>query len=395
MKAVKVLDNVWWVGAIDWNLRNFHGYATPTGSTYNAYLIIDEKVALIDTVKAPFKDELLKRISSVIAPEKIDYVIANHAEMDHAGSLDAIKAAAPKAKFIAGKRGAEDINRHFKSKFDFQVVKTGDKIKIGKRSLEFIETPMVHWPDSMMTYCPEDAILYPNDMFGQHMATAARFDDECKWDIVRREAAKYYANIFMPLAGPAAKAHAAVLKLNINIIAPSHGIIWRKSHKDIMAEYKKWIAGTAERKAVVVYDTMWNSTEAMAKEIADGLLFEGVKVSYFGLQNNDPSEIMTDILEAKGVAIGSPTLNNLMLPSVSGFMNYLKGLKPAGKIGFAFGSHGWAGGGAAAVEEEMKECRIEIISPCVTCKYIPDDDVLKKSYESGVSLARIIKKAFE
>jgi flavorubredoxin len=390
MKAVKILDNVWWVGAIDWNLRNFHGYATPTGSTYNAYLIVDEKVALIDTVKAPFKDELLKRISSVIALEKIDYVIANHAEMDHAGSLDVIKSVAPKAKFVASKRGAEDISRHFKTNFGFQSVKTGDKIKIGKRTLEFIETPMVHWPDSMMTYCPEDAVLYPNDLFGQHMATAARFDDECKWDIIRREAAKYYANIFMPLAGPAAKAHAAALKLNISIIASSHGIIWRKYHKDLMAEYKKWIAGATEQKAVVVYDTMWNSTEAMAKEIADGIASEGVKVSYFGLQHNDASEIMADLLEAKGVVIGSPTLNNLMLPSISGFLSYMKGLKPAGKIGFAFGSHGWAGGGAAAVEKEMKECRIEILSPALTCKYIPDDDVLKKSFDAGAELARAI-----
>lgn len=382
MKAIKILDNVYWVGAIDWNLRNFHGYVTPTGSTYNAYLIIDEKVALIDTVKQGFSSEILGRIKSVISPEKIDYIISNHVEMDHSGSLDVLRKIAPKAKFVANKRAAEDINRYFDPGFEFQVVKTGDVLDLGKRKLSFIEIPMVHWPDSMMAYCPEDSILFPNDMFGQHMATSARFDDGLETSLY--EAKKYYANIFMHLTKPVEKALAHVLKFNIKIIAPSHGIIWRKKYSKVIEEYKRWVSGETKDEVVIVYDTMWDSTEIMAKNIADGFISRGVKVHFFNLRVNDPSEIMTAILEAKTVVIGTPTLNNTMLPTVAGFLNYMRGLKPNGKVGFAFGSHGWSGGGALQAESIMKESGIEITRPAIVCKYVPDEGILKQCFEAGM-----------
>lgn len=384
----KITDQVHWVGAIDWNLRNFHGYTTPKGSTYNAYLIVDEKTALIDTAKAPFSSELIERISSVIDPKKIDYVISNHVEMDHSGSLAAVRDAAPNAQFVADKRAAEDLERHFKSKWNFKTVKTGDSISLGKKSLTFVEVPMVHWPDSMVTYCPEDKILFSNDAFGQHLASLERFDDQITWDEARGEAAKYYANIVLPLAGPATKALDALSKIEIKMIAPSHGIIWRKHVADIVSCYRDWASNKTTRKAVVVYDTMWNSTEKMARAISEGLNSGGVSTKLFCLKTNDVSEIMKEILDAKAIIVGSPTLNNGMLPTVSGFLTYLKGLKPRGRIGFAFGSFGWAGGAMQAIEAELKATGIETARPPVAMRYIPDAAELDVCFKAGEELAK-------
>jgi len=387
-KAVKINENIWWVGAIDWNLRNFHGYITPRGSTYNAYLIIDDKIALIDTVKEPFAGELIDRISSVVSTRKIDYVISNHVEMDHSGSLKAIREAAPNAKFVADKRAAEDIKRHFKTNWDFQLVKTGDGLSLGKRSLSFVEMPMVHWPDSMATYCPEEESLFPNDAFGQHLASTARFDDEFPWEEVRREAAKYYANIVFPFDGPVKKALGALSKLKIRMIAPSHGIIWRKHVDEIVSCYGDWASNKTANKAVVLYDTMWNSTDAMAKAIAEGFKDAGVEVHLFNLRTTDTTEVMTEILDSRMIAVGSPTLNNGMMPTVSAFLTYMKGLKPKNRIGFAFGSHGWAGGGTKAVEEMLVSTGFELAVPAIDYKYIPDEDELNSCYETALKVAK-------
>lgn len=391
-KAVKIKDNIYWVGVIDWNLRNFHGYITPKGSTYNSYLIVDEKVALIDTAKAPFASELIERISSILDPSKIDYVISNHVEMDHSGSLSALKEAAPNAKFIADQRAADDLNRHFKENWNFQIVKTGDKISLGKRQLTFIEIPMVHWPDSMATYCPEERILFPNDAFGQHIATHERFDDELPWDEIRGELEKYYANIIMPFASPTAKALNEISKLNIEIIGCSHGVIWRKNVDKAIACYKDWTSNKTRKKAVVVYDTMWNSTEKIARAIAEGLSSQGIKTHLFNLRNTDISEVIKEVQEARAIIVGSPTLNNGILPTVGAFLTYLKGLKPKGRIGFAFGSYGWAGGSVAAVENELKSTGIEIVRESITTKYIPDEKEIFDFYNAGVEIANIIGK---
>lgn len=386
-KATKIQDEIFWVGAIDWNLRNFHGYITPKGSTYNSYLITDEKVALIDTVKAPFSSELLERISSIIDPAKIDYIIANHVEMDHSGSLSALKKACPKAQFVADKRAADDINRHFKRNWEFKIVKTGDTLRLGKRSLSFVEVPMVHWPDSMITYCPEEKILFSNDAFGQHYASFERFDNEVSWDEIRNGAAKYYANIVFPLGGPATKALNAASKLEIQTIAPSHGIIWRDNVSKIVECYKGWAANITQKKAVVVYDTMWNSTELMAKAIAEGLSSGGIKTCLFNLRNTDISYIMQEILEAKAIIVGSPTLNNGMMPTVGGFLTYLKGLKPKNRIGFAFGSFGWSGGATQAIEEELKKTGIEITRTHIAMRYIPDKQEIDICFKTGEEFA--------
>ncbi len=391
-KAVKIKENVWWVGAIDWNLRNFHGYLTPRGTTYNAYLIVDEKIALVDTCKAPFADELIARISSVVSPEKIDYVISNHVEMDHSGALPAIRNAAPNAKFIADKRAVQDLNRHYKSSWEFQTVKTGDTLSLGKRSLTFLEVPMVHWPDSMMTYCPEEKLLFPNDAFGQHLASFERFDDEHDLEDIKREAKKYYANIVMPLGAPATKALDAAGKLDIEMIAPSHGVIWRKHLADIVSCYKDWSVNKTKAKALIVYDTMWNSTENMASSIAEGLTSEGVETKIFNLRFSDISEIVAESLDSRAIIVGSPTLNNGMLSTVGGFLTYLKGLKPKGRIGYAFGSFGWGGGASKAIEAELVATGIEIAMPALDIKYVPDDNELIRCFEAGKNMAAEVLK---
>jgi len=269
-------------------------------------------------------------------------------------------------------------------------VKTGESVSLGKRSLTFVEVPMVHWPDSMVTYCPEDKILFSNDAFGQHLASLERFDDEITWDEARSEAAKYYANIILPLAGPATKALDALSKIEIKIIAPSHGIIWRKHVADIISCYKDWAANKTTKKAVVVYDTMWNSTEKMARAISEGLNSGGVPTKLYCLRTSDTSEIMKEILDAKAIIVGSPTLNNGMLPTVSGFLTYLKGLKPRGRIGFAFGSFGWAGGAMQAVEAEMKATGIETVRPPIAMRYIPDTAELDVCFKAGEEFSRNI-----
>lgn len=386
-KAIKIKDQISWVGAIDWNLRNFHGYITPKGSTYNAYLITDEKTALIDTAKAHFSSEVLERISSVIDPAKIDYIIANHVEMDHSGSLSALKKVCPKAELVADKRAADDINRHFKENWQFKIVKTGDTLSLGKRSLTFVEVPMVHWPDSMVTYCPEEKILFSNDAFGQHYASLERFDNEVNWDEILNEAAKYYANIVLPFAGPTTKALNAASKLAIQTIAPSHGIIWRDNVSKIIECYQDWAANKTIKKAVIIYDTMWNSTEKMAKAIAEGLSSTGMQTRIFNLRNTDISYIMQEILEAKAIIVGSPALNNGMMPTVGGFLTYLKGLKPKNRIGFAFGSFGWSGGATKAIEDELKATGIEMIRPPIAMRYIPDKAEIDVCFKAGQEFA--------
>ncbi len=391
MNPVKITEDVYWVGAVDWNLRNFHGYSTPSGSTYNAYLIVDEKIALVDTVKRPFAEELLGRIGQVIEPAKIDYLISNHVEMDHSGALSRLLEAAPKATIIATERGQKGLTRHYQSDWPFRTVKTGDTLDLGKRQLAFVEVPMVHWPDSMVTYSPHDRILFSNDAFGQHLATSARFDDEVGWEVVHEAAAKYYANIVMPFANPVQKALDAVGGLDLEVIAPSHGILWRSHIDRIAAAYGAWANAEARSKALVIYDTMWGSTEKMAKTIAEGIAAEGVEVRLFNLTLSDRSEIIRHVLDARAILVGSPTLNNGMFPTVAAFLTYLKGLKPRKKIGAVFGSHGWAGGATKAVARELEAARIELVEPELKVSFVPDGDDLRQCTALGKTIARKIK----
>jgi len=381
---------IYWVGGIDWNIRNFHGYATENGTTYNAYLIVDEKIALIDTVKSTVSSQLISRIKRIIDPSRINYIVSNHAEMDHSGSISDILEFCPQATVITSKAGQKSLQRHFKKEWNFQVVKTGESISLGKNTLSFVNTPMVHWPDSMVTYLPEEKILFSNDAFGQHLASPEHFDDEIGWTCVRKYAAKYYANIVTPFGKQVNKALAALSDLEIEMVCPSHGVIWRSYVSRIIAEYAKWANHDTQNKAVIVYDTMWNSTEKLAFSLEMGLENAGIRCSVRNLKQNHISDIMTDILDAKMILLGSPTLNNGLLPTMGQFLTYLKGLKPDGRLGFAFGSYGWRGQAVKEMEAMMEEFKWEQPLKGINVEYVPDESDLSEAVKTGEKLGSML-----
>ena len=377
MKATEIKQGIYWVGGIDWDLRNFHGYLTQRGSTYNSYLIVDEKVTLIDNVKSYMAEEQIKRISQIIDPAKIDYIIQNHIEMDHSGSLPIIMEHCPNAKVIASPKGVEGIPKHYKKQWDFMPVKSGDTLNLGKRNLHFVQTPMVHWPDNMVSYCPEDKILFSNDSFGQHIASSERFDDEYPFNVMMHEAAKYYANIVLPYGKQVQKALAVVETLEVDVICPSHGLMIRSHIPEIIKIYKKWSANYTDKKALIIYDTMWHSTEKIAGIVQEAFEAKDYQTRMFNLQHTHISDIMTEILTARYICVGSPTLNNNILPTVAAFLTYLKGLAPKGRHGLAFGSYGWGGQSVGMVENNLKDCGFEMMEQ-IRMQYVPDADLLEK-----------------
>jgi len=376
LKAVKIKENIYWVGGIDWNLRNFHGYITQRGSTYNSYLIIDEKITLIDTVKSYHAQDMIERISSVIDPKKIDYIISNHAEMDHSGAVPELLKLIPNAEIIATPNGEKILQDHFGKNLKCKTIKAGDSISIGKYNLKFFPTPMVHWPDNMVTYLEEEKILFSNDAFGQHLATSERFDDQYNLNIIMEETRKYYANIVLPYSAQVQKVLADILELKIEIIAPSHGIIWRENLDLPIDAYRKWSSGVLKKRALIIYDTMWNSTEMIAKSIESVFETIGYSVKMYNLQHNHASDIMTELLEAEYICVGSPTLNNNLLPSVASFLTYMKGLAPKGRKALAFGSFGWGGQSVKQVHEILESCNYQMLDQ-ISIKYKPDEDILK------------------
>jgi len=392
MSAHEIKKGIYWVGAIDWNVRNFHGYLTQQGTTYNAYLVIDEKIVLVDTVKQGLTDQMMYRIGQIVDPSKIDYILSNHVEPDHSGAIPRVLEAAPQAIVLTTKKGEKGLKRHYKTDWNYQVVGTGDKLDIGKRTLMFINTPMVHWPDSMVTYLPEDKILFSNDAFGQHIASAERYDDEIGWSQVKNDSAKYYANIVLPFDKQVTKALTGLAALEIDLICPSHGVIWRSHITDILGEYRKWAANQVEPKALIVYDTMWNSTAKLAWELEKGLSENGVPVTVRQLKVNHISDIMTDVLTSKLILLGSPTLNNGLMPTMAEFAAYLKGLKPKNRMGYAFGSYGWGGQSVAELEKLMEDLKWECPLPGNKIEYVPDQDELTAAFESGQQLAELLLK---
>ena len=377
-KAVEIAKNIYWVGVIDWNLRNFHGYETSRGSTYNAYLIIDEKITLIDTAKIDFKDELLARISSVIDPAKIDLIISSHVEPDHSGALKDVAEIAKNAEIITtNPNGLKGLTARY-GNLNYKPVKAGDSISIGERTLQFVPTPMLHWPDSMVTYCPEEKILFSNDAFGEHLASSMRFDDENDLEIILQEAKKYYANILMPFGKQAQNALKALGSLEIKMIATGHGVIWRKNISTIIDCYKKWSSGEVEEKACIVFDSMWHSTEIIAQTITEAFAAKKIPAAYYDLKFTPLSDIVTDIFTSKYLVVGSPTINNQMMPTVAKFLNYIKGLRPLNHKGFAFGSYGWSGQSIAQVEDELKAAGVEIILDKIRITNIPTYEQLEE-----------------
>jgi len=391
MAIVEIKKDIFWTGVVDWNVRTFHGhtYNTNRGTTYNAYLILDDKIALVDTVAGQFADELIEKIKQLIPPEKIDYIIANHVETDHSGALPRLLKLCPSAKVFGTKKCQEGLAKHYGGNWDFQVVKTADKLELGRRTLTFIEAAMLHWPDSMFTYCAEERLLLPNDAFGQHYATCERFDDEVDQGILMDEAAKYYGNILWPLSPLVLKKIEEIVKMDIAIdmIAPSHGIIWRKDPGKIINAYLSWAKNETKPKVVVVYETMWGATEKMARKISEGITDKGISVKLIDIATADRTEVIKEMLDAKGYIIGSSTHNNDMLTAIAGFLAFLKGLKPQKRIAAVFGSYGWAGGAAKSIESVLKEAGIEIAQPSLAVQYVPTDEELRKCLEFGREFA--------
>lgn len=355
-KAREIKPGIHWVGALEWKERYIHGITMPLGSTNNAYLIMDEKVVLVDTCVGPHAHELLERVSSVTDPARIDYIVSNHGEKDHAGSIGEVLAAAPNATVVTSDpKGLAILKTYLPEGTSFLPMKNGDTLSIGARTLQFIHTPMVHWPDNMVTYCREDSVLFSNDAFGQFIATSKRFDDEVHLDTVLSCAKKYFANIITPYAKQAAKAVEAVRALDLELICPAHGVIWRSNVGKILGLYEKLCRCEPDDSAVVVYSSMYGSTERMALAITEAFMEKGVNVRCYDIDVSDMSDIVTDVFFAKYVAVGSPTHNNTTLPTIGAFLTYLKGLAPKGRIGISFGSFGWVPGAQKEIAEVMQK----------------------------------------
>jgi len=389
MKAFEIKNNLYWVGAIDWNVRDFHGYSTYKGTTYNAYLVKDEKIALFDTVKKSHMQELVHHIKQLMDPTKIDYLIVNHVEMDHSGSLPEIVELIKPEKIFCSKMGLKAINEHFHPKdWPLEVVENGQTLSLGSKTVQFLETRMLHWPDSMFSYLQEDKVLISSDAFGQHFATSERFDDEVDFSDLMEQTAKYYANILTLYSPLIRKLLAKVqeMGLEIDLIAPDHGLIWRSHINDVLRAYGDWSQNKGKR----IYDTMWQSTEMMAKAITTGINMTGVSVKLINLAVNHRSDVMTDVLNAKAVVLGCATLNNGMLPRMAGFLMYMRGLKPTNKIGAAFGSFGWSGEAVKLMNTAMEDMKFDIIEPGLRIKYVPAHTDLQECVEMGKRIGEAV-----
>ena len=392
--AVPVSPNVWWVGARDWSVRNFHGYETNRGSSYNAFLVIDEKVTVIDAVKAPFVPEMLARIASVIDPAKVDYVISNHSEPDHSGGLPEIIAATNPEKVFASVAGTKTLAAYYGLE-NITTVKTGDSISLGQGTIAFVDTKMLHWPDSMVSYYDRDKLLFSQDAFGMHLAASPLWADECDKAILDYEARKYFANILNLQADRVIGLLDALpgLNLDIQIIAPDHGPLWRQDLGWILDLYRDAAEQKPAPRAVVAYSTMWHATEKLAQALAEGIRAAGVEVKVCDLDSNDRSAIMTEVARCGLMAFGAPTMNNQVFPKMADVLTYIKGLRPKNKIGFAFGAYGWSGEGGKQIAAELEAMGAEQPEALIQVKYMPTEEDLGKMIETGKKLgAALLEK---
>ncbi|MCX8119186.1 MAG: FprA family A-type flavoprotein [Desulfobacterota bacterium] len=399
MKAVEIKPDIYWVGAIDWAVRDFHGYITQNGTTYNNYLIKDEKITLVDTVKHDFSSITIENIREVVNPERIDYVVINHIEPDHVSSIEAIMAICPKATIYISERGKKGLDRYFDtSSWQFKIVKNGEALNTGRYTLLFLETPMLHWPDSMVTYVKEAKLLISQDAFGQHIATASRFDDEfiaCASQFELEDAViDYYANILMPFGQLIKNKIGEIVKLGLEIdmIAPDHGVIWRKDPGKIIQTYLDLANGKCNLSVVIIYDTMWHSTEYMTIPIMEGIKDEGIDCKIIKLRATPMSVAIKEFWKARGSLIGTPTINNVMFPSVAEFLYHLGGLRPKNRVVGAFGSFGWGGGAVKEAYEMFKKMGLEIVEPGVQVQYRPKKEDRDRCFEFGREFAKKVRE---
>lgn len=402
MKTVEIKPDIYWVGAIDWAVRDFHGYVTPNGTTYNNYLILDEQVTLIDTVKSDFSRHTIENIKYLVDPSRIVNLVINHIEPDHASSIDKIMSLIPEATIYISGKGKKGLDRHFDtSKWKFKIVKSGDTLNTGKYNLVFLETPMLHWPDSMMTYVKEAKLLISQDAFGQHIATSSRFDDEfiecSSQSDLEDSVIDYYANILMPF-GPLIRSKIAEIQklgLDIDMIAPDHGIIWRKNSGHIIQRYLDLAEGKAHLSVSIIYDTMWHSTERMTIPLMQGIRDAGLDCKVIKLRSTPMSVAIKEFWKSRGCLIGSPTLNNILFPSVAEFLTHLRGLRPKNRIMGAFGSFGWGGGAVKEAYQEFDRMKLEVVEPGVQVLYKPSSDDESNCYEFAKNFAQKVKEYHE
>ena len=390
----KLVDNVFWVGHIDWAVRDFHGYTTSRGSTYNAYLVLAEKAAIIDTVKGAYVGSLLENVKAKVPLEKIDYIVCNHAEPDHSGGLPATVRACPNATLLCNAKCKDALSRHYDvSGWKFQVVKDAETFSLGGKTLQFFDTPMVHWPESMVTYVVEDELLFSMDAFGQHYASGFRFDDESDLCEVMQESKTYYANIVLPFGRPVAAALARLGGLQLKLVAPSHGVIWRSHFAKIVEAYQAWMVCRPAKKVVVAYCSMWGSTRVMAEAVAAGAEELPVDVKLINVDATSDTQVVTEVMDCAAFAAGSATLNMGVMPRMAATLTYLRGLKPTGKAGFAFGSYGWASKGGEEVAQYLQAMQVKPVCEPVSSRFAPDAETLARCRAAGRALAEVALNA--
>ena len=389
----EIKNNVCWVGKIDWELKKFHGddYSTHKGSTYNSYLVREEKNVLIDTVWAPFADEFVENLASEIDLNKIDYIVANHGEVDHSGALPELMKRIPNVPIYCTANAVKSLKGQYHQDWNFRVVKTGDKLDVGNgKELIFVEMPMLHWPDSMATYLTKDNILFSNDAFGQHYATNELFNDLVDQCDLFNEAIKYFANILNPFSQILLKKLNEITALNlpIDIIATSHGIIWRDNPMQIVERYAKWADNYQENQISVLYSTMWNGTKTLAEKIAEGIrkADPGVKIKLMNITKSDMNDLATEVFRSKMVVIGSPTIGNSILPPVAGFIHMLKELKFKNKKAAAFGCYGWSGESVKILNEAMTGAGFQVVGEGFRNQWNPDAKMQSEAVEYGMKI---------
>lgn len=390
----EITPKVRWVGKVDWEIRKFHGeeYSTHRGSTYNAYLIRDEKTALIDTVWTPFAGEFVERLAGEIDLERIDFVIANHAEMDHSGALPELMRRIPDKPVFCTANGVKSLKGHYHADWNFQVVKTGQRLSLGENELIFVEAPMLHWPDSMMAYLTGEEILFSNDAFGQHYASEELFNDRVNLSELYEEAVKYYANILTPFSALVLNKIKEVTALNfpIKAICPSHGVIWRDNPLQIVQKYLEWADAYRENQITVVYDTMWNGTRRLAESIAEGIkkADAAVTVKLFNVPRSDINDVITEIFKSKAVLLGSPTINKGILADMAKLLEMLKGLKMKKKKAAAFGCYGWSGESVKILNDLVSQAGFELVGEGLRVLWQPGKEDLDRAFTFGTDFAR-------
>lgn len=387
--SVKLNDNVTWVGKKDWELRKFHGeeYSTHRGSSYNSYLVRDEKVALIDTVWQPYAKEFVANLKKEIDLNQIDYIIANHGEIDHSGALPELMKEIPNTPIYCTKNGVKSLKGHYHQDWNFVEMKTGDKLNLGTKELIFIEARMLHWPDTMFSYLTWDNILFSNDAFGQHYSTEFMFNDQVDKAELYQEAIKYYANILTPFSGFVEKKIIEFVGLNlpVSMICPSHGILWRDNPLQIVEQYLDWAKNYQENQVTLVYDTMWSGTRRMAEAIAAGIkaVNPDIIIKLFNIGRSDKNDVITEIFKSKAILVGSSTINKGILTSVAGILEEIRGLEFKNKKAAAFGCYGWSGESVKMITERLKECGMELMDEGIKSLWNPDEQSVAQCVEFG------------